>query len=66
MITLGGFLAWVAILYLVTAVLWGIYATGQQRKFHPTTSLLKYFLVFIVNMIFMPICMLLAIVNSDK
>lgn len=61
-----GILLWVVMLYIVTAVLWGIYATGQQRKHYPKTSLFKYFLVFIVNMIFMPACILSAIVNSDK
>ncbi len=51
--------------YFVTAFLWGIYAIEQQRKCHPTTSLLKYFLVFIVNTIFMPICIMMAILRKD-
>ncbi len=67
MITLSGFLLWIAMLYLVTSVLWGIYATEQQRKHHyPMTSFLRYSLVFIINTVFMPVCMMVAICKNGK
>jgi hypothetical protein len=50
------------VLYLVTACLWAAYAITQQVKYYwAVTSYPKYVLVYIINFLLMPLCILAAI-----
>ncbi len=47
--------------YILTVVFWGVYAVKQQKENYPNSKLIKLILVFIVNVIFAPVCMGIAL-----
>lgn len=56
----------VTIIYCITTVFWGIFAVlrKEERHFNRISSF-GYLLVFFINMLFMPICMFIAIITFD-
>ncbi len=62
-----GILSFFAIIYCITAILWGIFAVlrKEERNFNRISSF-GYFLVFVVNALFMPICIFIAIITFDN
>ncbi len=49
------------ILYCITVIFWGGYAAKQQRKNYPDSTVIKCILVLIINAIFAPLCILVAL-----
>lgn len=62
-----GILSFVAIVYCITTVLWGIFAVlRKEERYFNRISGFRYLLTFFINMLFMPICMFIAIITFDN
>lgn len=53
-------------IYLITAILYGVFAYHMQRHYIPESTVKKSIFAGIVNGIFMPISLLIAIIEKDK
>lgn len=55
------------VLYGITALFWGVFAVlrKEERHFNKISDF-GYVLVFFINLLFMPICLFIAIVTFDK
>jgi hypothetical protein len=53
-------------LYIVTCLLWCLYAMRQQEQLYPTTGLCRILSVGVGNFVFCPICILVAIIKFEK
>ena len=47
-------------LYAFVCFMWAAFAADMQKKFYPNSSFYKIEFVYIVNIIFCPICILIA------
>lgn len=52
--------------YIITALLWGIYAGRQQLRYYPWSSRLRVILAVAANILLAPLCILLEIVSPMK
>lgn len=54
------------VLYIRMAVLWSVFSARSQVKHHPhSNTTMDLFLVILVNFVFAPITMAVAIVNPE-
>lgn len=54
------------IAYFLIAILWGIFAARMQSACYDTKGFRSPFCIFLLNAIFCPICMVIAIVRTPQ
>jgi len=53
------------LLYVIVCLIWGFHAFRMQRKYYEHNSFEHCIIVAIFNMMFMPVCVIVALYNGN-